>query len=117
MAAVHRFSNVLRYRAEDYEAQCQLTPSYVLGPVRASLGGVIGLDTCTTAGNPAGAARFYAPPAKFVSVAGRERVGLTRKVMAIDWTNREELAERFRRTSPGGSGEQLSGPCNGRGPG
>jgi DNA (cytosine-5)-methyltransferase 1 len=32
-------------------------------------------------------------PGKFVSVAGHERVGLTRKVMAIDWTNREELAE------------------------
>ena len=32
-------------------------------------------------------------PGRFVSVAGHERVGLTRKVMAIDWTNREELAE------------------------
>jgi DNA (cytosine-5)-methyltransferase 1 len=32
-------------------------------------------------------------PGKFVSVAGHERVCLTRKVMAIDWTNREELAE------------------------
>jgi hypothetical protein len=63
MAASHRFSNALRYRPEDHEAQCQLTPSYVLDPVRASLGGVIGLDPCTTAGNPAGAARFHTPPA------------------------------------------------------
>jgi DNA N-6-adenine-methyltransferase (Dam) len=62
MAASHRFSNALRYRAEDHEAQCQLTPAYVLDPVRASLGGVIGLDPCTTAGNPAGAAEFYCPP-------------------------------------------------------
>jgi DNA (cytosine-5)-methyltransferase 1 len=32
-------------------------------------------------------------PGRFVSVAGHERVGLTRKVMAISWMNREELAE------------------------
>lgn len=32
-------------------------------------------------------------PGKFVSVAGHERVGLTRKVMDMDWTNRSELAE------------------------
>jgi DNA (cytosine-5)-methyltransferase 1 len=32
-------------------------------------------------------------PGKFVSVAGHERVGLTRKVMEIGWTTREELAE------------------------
>lgn len=32
-------------------------------------------------------------PGKFVSVAGHERVGLTRPAMAIDWTTREELAE------------------------
>ena len=63
MAASHRFSNAVRYRAEDHEAQCQLTPAYLLGPVRAALGGVIGLDPCTTAGNPVGATRFYAPPA------------------------------------------------------
>jgi hypothetical protein len=63
MAASHRFSNAVRYRAEDHEAQCQLTPPYVLDPVRAALGGEIGLDPCTTAANPAGATRFYAPPA------------------------------------------------------
>jgi hypothetical protein len=63
MAAAHRFSNALRYRPEDHERQCQLTPAYVLEPVREALGGTIGLDPCTTPGNPAGAARFYCPPA------------------------------------------------------
>jgi DNA N-6-adenine-methyltransferase Dam len=62
MAASHRFSNALRYRAEDHEAQCQITPSYVLEPVRASLSGIIGLDPCTTADNPCGAVEFYYPP-------------------------------------------------------
>jgi hypothetical protein len=63
MAASHRFSNAVRYRAEDHQAQCQLTPAYVLDPVRAALGGVIGLDPCTAPDNPVGATRFYAPPA------------------------------------------------------
>lgn len=58
-----RFSNDLRYRPEDHPAQCQLTPSYVLEPVRQALGGTISLDPCTTPGNPAGAERFYCPPA------------------------------------------------------
>jgi hypothetical protein len=61
MAASHRFSNALRYRAEDHEAQCQLTPSYVLDPVRASLSGMIGLDPCTIGSNPVGAVEFYCP--------------------------------------------------------
>lgn len=61
--ASHRFSNAVRYRSEDHESQCQLTPEYVLGPVRAALGGSIGLDPCTTPENPAGAARFFCPPA------------------------------------------------------
>jgi DNA N-6-adenine-methyltransferase Dam len=63
MAARHRFSNALRYRPEDHAAQCQLSPSYVLEPVREALGGFIGLDPCTTPGNPVGAQRFYCPPA------------------------------------------------------
>lgn len=58
-----RFSNSLRYRAEDHESQCQLTPAYVLDPVRAALGGVIGLDPCTLPDNPVKAERFYCPPA------------------------------------------------------
>ncbi len=61
--ARHHFSNETRYRPEDHEAQCQLTPAYVLDPVRASLGGMIELDPCTTPANPCGAARFYCPPA------------------------------------------------------
>jgi hypothetical protein len=61
--ASHRFDNSLRYRAEDHESQCQLTPAYVLEPVRAALGGVIGLDPCTTPDNPVKAERFTCPPA------------------------------------------------------
>jgi DNA N-6-adenine-methyltransferase (Dam) len=61
--ASYRFSNDLRYRADDHENQCQLTPAYVLDPVQADLGGVIGLDPCTTSDNPVKAERFYCPPA------------------------------------------------------
>lgn len=57
-----RFSNALRYRPEDHPNQCQLTPSYVLGPVTESLGGIIDLDPCTLPDNPVGASRFYCPP-------------------------------------------------------
>jgi len=46
-------------------------------------------------------------PGKFVSVAGHERVGLTRKVMAIGWTNREELAEAIPPYMTRWIGEQL----------
>lgn len=61
--ASYRFSNELRYRAEDHENQCQLTPVYVLDPVREALGGVIELDPCTMPDNPVKAERFYCPPA------------------------------------------------------
>jgi hypothetical protein len=61
--ASRRFSNELRYRHEDHPAQAQLTPGYVLGPVREALGGRIGLDPCTEPDNPTGALRFYCPPA------------------------------------------------------
>ena len=61
--ATARFSNDLRYRAEDHPAQCQITPPYILEPVRRALGGRIGLDPCTTPDNPVSAARFYCPPA------------------------------------------------------
>ena len=57
-----RFDNALRYRDEDHPHQTALTPPYLLEPVRADLGGVIGLDPCTTAANPTGALRFYCPP-------------------------------------------------------
>ena len=39
--------------------QRQLTPSYVLEPVRAALGGTIGLDPCTEPDNPTGAVKFF----------------------------------------------------------
>jgi hypothetical protein len=59
--ASHRFDNTLRYRAEDHPNQTQLTPPYVLDPVREALGG-IGLDPCTLPDNPCGADRWYALP-------------------------------------------------------
>ena len=59
--ASHRFNNDLRRRPEDDEQQIQLTPPYILEPLRRLLGG-IELDPCTTPGNPVGAVRFYAPP-------------------------------------------------------
>lgn len=60
--AAHRFNNDLRYRDEDHTQQTQLTPAYVLEPVRASLGGTIELDPCTTPENPCGAERFVHLP-------------------------------------------------------
>jgi hypothetical protein len=61
--AEHRFDNALRYRDEAHPQQTQLTPSYVLEPVREALGGSIALDPCTTPENPCGALDFYTPPA------------------------------------------------------
>lgn len=60
-AASHHFNNDLRYRAGDHPTQTQFTPSYVLDPVRVDLGGIIGLDPCTTADNPVNADAFYTP--------------------------------------------------------
>lgn len=56
--AAHRFNNALRYRDDDHEMQRQLTPPYVLEPVRSALGS-IELDPCTEPDNPTGAERFY----------------------------------------------------------
>lgn len=56
-----RFNNDLRYRDDAHEMQRQLTPAYVLEPVRQALGG-IALDPCTEPDNPTNADRFYAPP-------------------------------------------------------
>lgn len=61
MKAHHRFNNDLRYRAGDHPNQIQLTPNYVLEPVRRALGG-IDLDPCTEPDNPTGAHRFYYLP-------------------------------------------------------
>jgi hypothetical protein len=60
--AASRFNNVTRYRFEDHPQQAQLTPRYVLDPIRAALGGIIDLDPCTEPDNPVGARRFYCPP-------------------------------------------------------
>lgn len=57
--ASHRFNNALRRRDGNDIMQRQLTPDYVLEPVRAALGGTIGLDPCTEPDNPTGATRFY----------------------------------------------------------
>ena len=57
--AAHRFNNNLRYRTDDHEMQRQLTPPYVLEPVRAALGGTIALDPCTEPDNPTNALTFY----------------------------------------------------------
>lgn len=59
--AAHRFDNAKRRRGEHHPNQRQLTPAYVLEPVRALLGG-IGLDPCTEGDNPTGATTFYTPP-------------------------------------------------------
>lgn len=59
--AAHRFDNTLRYRDEAHPNQTQLTPPYVLDPVRLDLAG-IALDPCTETDNPVGADRFYTPP-------------------------------------------------------
>jgi len=54
-----RFDNALRRRGADHIMQRQLTPAYVLDPVRAALGGAIDLDPCTEPDNPTKARRFY----------------------------------------------------------
>src|SRR2546429_9638802 len=57
--AAFRFDNTLRYRDGEHAANTQITPAYVLDPVREALGGEIGLDPCTEPGNPVGADVFY----------------------------------------------------------
>jgi hypothetical protein len=56
-----RFSTALRYRDAEHPSQTWFTPDYILDPVRVDLGGVIGLDPCTTADNPVDADEFYTP--------------------------------------------------------
>ena len=57
--AGHRFNNDVRYRTNKHPNQRQLTPGYVLAPVRQALGGEIELDPCTEPDNLTGAQRFY----------------------------------------------------------
>ena len=59
--AQHRFDNAKRRRPDTHPNQAQLTPGYVLEPIRALLGG-IGLDPCTEPDNPTGARTFYHLP-------------------------------------------------------
>ena len=61
--ARYRFRNDLRYRDDSHPDQDQLTPGYVLDPVREDLGGTVELDPCTNKDNPVGALRYYCPPA------------------------------------------------------
>lgn len=56
--AQHRFNNDLRYRDDSHEMQRQLTPPYVLEPIRDALGGIV-LDPCTEPDNPTQAEQFY----------------------------------------------------------
>lgn len=57
--AAHRFNNDLRYRDGEHPQQTQITPPYVLAPVRVALGGTIGLDPCTEPDNPTDALSYF----------------------------------------------------------
>lgn len=59
--AKNRFNNSVRYRDENHPMQAQLTPNYILEPVRQLIGG-IALDPCTEPDNPTRADRFYTLP-------------------------------------------------------
>lgn len=60
---VGRFaSNDLRYREGDHPNQTQLTPAYVLNPIRIALGGYIDLDPCSLPTNPTKANAIYYLP-------------------------------------------------------
>jgi len=69
--AASRFNNDLRRRPESHDNQVQLTPPYILEPIKGLLGG-IGLDPCTEPNNPTGANRFYAIPDDGCSLAWEE---------------------------------------------
>lgn len=60
--AAHRFDNAKRRRPDEHARQAMLTPEYVLEPVRAMFGGIIGLDPCTEPDNPTRAQKFYHLP-------------------------------------------------------
>lgn len=81
--ASHRFNNDLRYRDGDHPAQTQLTPEYILTPVRWALGGRIWLDPCTTADNPTGAERFFTVADDGLAQPWRSPVGALTKRQSI----------------------------------
>lgn len=58
----HRGRCRARWRPPWDPAQVKLTPAYVLDPVRAAMGGTIGLDPCTEPDNPTRARAFHALP-------------------------------------------------------
>jgi phage N-6-adenine-methyltransferase len=49
-------------KTEQDPASCWETPAWLGERIREAFGGSIDLDPCTTAANPMGARRFYAPP-------------------------------------------------------
>jgi phage N-6-adenine-methyltransferase len=49
-------------KTERDPASCWETPLWLVERIREAFGGVIDLDPCTTAENPVGATKFYAPP-------------------------------------------------------
>lgn len=57
--ARYRFSNDLRYRDGRDPGNVQITPAYVLAPIKQALGGEIALDPCTELSNPTGASTYY----------------------------------------------------------
>ena len=65
---VTHFNNDLRYRSSTHPAQSQITPRYVLDPVRSDLGGTIDFDPCTTKDNPVEALHFCTPEEDGLSV-------------------------------------------------
>lgn len=72
MIAGHRFNNDLRYRDGNHPNQTQITPSYVIDPVREALGGIV-LDPCTEPDNPVGADVFYSLPVDGLAQSWRFR--------------------------------------------
>lgn len=58
-SAAHRFDNAKRRRSENHDRQRQLTPAYILEPIREALGGEIGTDPCTEPDNPTRARLYY----------------------------------------------------------
>jgi len=58
----HAGRNAARWAAGWDDRNVALTPAYILHPVHASMGGRIGLDSCTEPDSPTRAEAFYALP-------------------------------------------------------
>jgi DNA (cytosine-5)-methyltransferase 1 len=95
---------------ETYRHRCFEAGGFVLAAPPAPPGGMPGRRIACGWQHPVPAARAgHWELGEFVSVAGHERVGLTRKVMAIGWCNREELAEAIPPYFTQWIGEQIAG--------